>query len=52
MKLVEHGYKPKDASRPPGSPDIPFASFPLIGDETQSLSCHRAACSRTTRDAR
>jgi hypothetical protein len=39
VKLVEHSYKPKDATRPPGVPDIPYGSFPLIGDETQSLSC-------------
>jgi outer membrane protein assembly factor BamB len=39
VKLIEHSYRPKDAARPPGVPDIPYGSFPLIGDETQSLSC-------------
>jgi outer membrane protein assembly factor BamB len=39
VALINHTHPPKDPTRPAGKPDIPFASFPLIGDETQALSC-------------
>ena len=39
VTLLEHGYRSREPGRPPGSPDMPYASFNTIGDETQSLSC-------------
>lgn len=39
VALLDHAHKSKDPARPPGKPDIPYASFSLIGDETQALSC-------------
>lgn len=39
VALIEHGYRPADGNRPAGSPDMPYASFNTIGDETQTLSC-------------
>jgi outer membrane protein assembly factor BamB len=39
VTLLEHRHRPPDESRPAGSPDMPFASFNTIGDETQALSC-------------
>jgi hypothetical protein len=39
VELLEHGYRSKDPSRPPGDKDKPWGSFNYIGDETQTLSC-------------
>lgn len=39
VELIDHGYKSKDPSRPPGDKDKPWGSFNYIGDETQTLSC-------------
>ncbi len=39
VTLLEHAYRPRDADRPAGSLDMPYASFNTIGDETQALSC-------------
>jgi hypothetical protein len=39
VALLDHGYKSKDPSRPPGDKDKPWGSFNYIGDETQALSC-------------
>jgi len=39
VALVEHGHPSKEAGRPAGAKDMPWASFNTIGDETQALSC-------------
>lgn len=39
VELIGHGYPSKDPDRPPGSKDMPWMQFNLIGDETQTLSC-------------
>jgi outer membrane protein assembly factor BamB len=39
VTLLVHGYASREPGRPPGSPDMPYASFNTIGDETQALSC-------------
>ena len=39
VSLIEHSYPAKDAGRPPGAKDMPWAAFAYIGDETQALSC-------------
>ena len=39
VELIEHGYRSTEPGRPPGSKDMPWMTFNLIGDETQTLSC-------------
>ncbi len=39
VRLLGHSHPAKDASRPPGAPDLPWDSFNMIGDEAQALSC-------------
>jgi hypothetical protein len=39
VHLIEHGHPSKDPGRPAGQKDMPWMTFNLIGDETQSLAC-------------
>jgi hypothetical protein len=39
VNLIEHGHHSKDPNRPAGQKDMPWMTFNLIGDETQTLAC-------------
>jgi hypothetical protein len=42
VDLMEHGHRSKEPGRPPGQKDMPWSTFNLIGDETQTLACSPA----------
>lgn len=39
VELIEHAHFSKEPDRPAGARDMPWMTFNLIGDETQTLSC-------------
>ncbi|MGZ8937763.1 MAG: outer membrane protein assembly factor BamB family protein [Limisphaerales bacterium] len=39
VELIEHAHRSKEPGRPAGRKDMPWMTFNLIGDETQTLSC-------------
>jgi hypothetical protein len=42
VELIEHGHRSKESGRPAGQKDMPWMTFNLIGDETQTLACSPA----------
>jgi outer membrane protein assembly factor BamB len=42
VELIEHGHRSKEFGRPAGQKDMPWMTFNLIGDETQTLACSPA----------